>query len=97
MTDAPGRVAIRFRPQVGATAELGHFDNHNNFITDKAALVINESFGGCCLVVIDDDKLANGASLLLRFPPLDPMKINIIWKQPLAENLVRLGIQYAEE
>lgn len=100
MTKFVNRSKIRFLPD---NNELGliSFDLEE-FSQDIAALIINESLHGVCLVVnrklIPTTVTINiGLMLLVKAGKLDPMEAVVRWVKEIDEELVRIGIEYKIE
>ncbi|MGK7941902.1 MAG: PilZ domain-containing protein [Crocosphaera sp.] len=57
-------------------------------------MIIDDSFGGCCLIVITEDKILNGQLCKLKIKNLDPILCQIVWLKKLDKNIIRLGLRY---
>jgi hypothetical protein len=91
-----GRFRIRFSPEVGAYAEIGNLDANDNFILEKAALIVDESYSGIGLIIINDEKYIPGFECRLRIGNLGPIKGRVIWKKIIDEHAARIGINYLD-
>jgi hypothetical protein len=90
------RHRIRFSPDIGAHAEIGVLDANGNFILEKAALIVDESYSGVGLIVIHDEKYIPGFECILKIGNLGPIKGRIIWTKLLDENTSRAGVNYLD-
>lgn len=90
------RQAIRFDPDVGAYAEIGYTDQNSQWVVEKVALILNESYTGCGLILVDEGKFQIGTRLLVKVHPLEPLFAEVVWRKPLEEKVVRIGLKYLE-
>lgn len=61
------------------------------------ALIDNESYAGCSLVVLNKEKNLNykvGQVIRVQVGNLDPMLSKIAWVKPIEDQIVKIGIQY---
>lgn len=91
------RNALRFNPDMGAHAEFGHFDENQNWVCEKAAVILNESYTGCGLVTVGDKKeFLEGQECLLKVGPMNPLEAEIVWCKEIDERVLRLGLCYCD-
>ncbi|MDJ0508004.1 MAG: PilZ domain-containing protein [Crocosphaera sp.] len=57
-------------------------------------MILDDSFGGCGLIVITEEKLLNGQLCQLKLKNLDPILCQIVWLKRLDKNILRLGVRY---
>ncbi|MDJ0597796.1 MAG: PilZ domain-containing protein [Crocosphaera sp.] len=57
-------------------------------------MIIDDSFTGCGLIVISEEKLYVGQLCNLKIQELDPLLCQIIWLKKLDKNLTRIGMKY---
>lgn len=91
------RRSLRFQPEVGAHAEIGYLDVDGNFVLEKAALIIDESYSGVGLIVIDDEKYIPGHIFCVKMADLGILKSVIVWKRSVGEKAVRMGVNFNEQ
>ena len=57
-------------------------------------MILDDSFEGCGLIVITEEKLLNGQLCKLKIKNLEPILCQIVWLKKLDKNLTRLGLRY---
>ncbi|MDJ0844311.1 PilZ domain-containing protein [Crocosphaera sp.] len=57
-------------------------------------MIIDNSFGGCGLVIIGEEKLAIGQLCSLKMKGVDSILCQIVWVKRLEKCLTRIGIKY---
>lgn len=67
------------------------------FSKDVVALVIEESFGGCGLIVHWDGPLTVGDKIIVQVGGLDPLKAEIRMCQEILKHVYHMGILYVPE
>ena len=57
-------------------------------------MILDDSFGGCGLIVITEEKFLNGQLCRLKTKNLEPILCQIVWLKKLDKNVTRLGLRY---
>lgn len=89
-TKRPTRSAIRFSPDPGTLAQLQFEDSKEA----EFGLVLNESAGGCALVLTTKSKIYEGGSCLCKVGNLASTPASIRWVKKLEANLFKIGLKY---
>ena len=58
--------------------------------------IINESHGGCSLLLSSGVTLKKDGIIKVKTGDLNPMKAEVRWKRKLDEDIVRIGLKYLE-
>jgi hypothetical protein len=67
------------------------------FTPDFVALIHDEApMNGCALVTFDHELLQENGACLVKVGRMDPVAALIVWKKPIGERLVKMGLQYLE-
>ena len=90
----PNRISVRFPPDPGSFAlvKLPHDGTLSNSTTP--ALIINESFGGCSLLLVTPAFLNAGMQVQVQVGKLKPMEGEIRWVVAIENEIKKIGIQY---
>lgn len=89
------RKAFRFKPDPMAIAYIDT-KNGNEFAPSLVAVVINESFTGCAVVLASDVPLKTDMKIKIKVGNLEPMKGQIVWIKTLEENIHKVGVKLLE-
>lgn len=57
-------------------------------------MILDDSFGGCGLIIIGQEKFLNGQLCKLKIENLEPVLCQIVWSKKLDKNITRLGLRY---
>ena len=57
-------------------------------------MIIDDSFGGCGLIILAEEKLLNGQLCRLKLKNLEPILCQIVWLKRLDKNVTRIGVRY---
>ncbi len=87
------RHSIRFTPDPLTTA-LVDLKTASEFNPSIVALVLNESFTGCALLLSCDHLLKKDQIVSVKVGLLDPIKAQIIWIKNLEENIFKIGLKF---
>lgn len=92
------RRRIRFRPD---PLDFAQIDSRpaasGRFEVDSVAIIVDEEpMGGCCVVMLDNPKLLEGAVCRVKVGRLDPLRAQVAWRKPLEAGIVRLGFEFLE-
>lgn len=89
----PIRHATRFKPDPLTIAQLSI---KSDFTSQIAALVLNESFTGCALLVTTDEKFKKDQKVHAKVGHLRAMAASVIWIIQIDESIYKIGLQYLE-
>jgi len=83
---------VRFQSE----SSEGQFDLELNgpFQGKYAALVINESYSGACLVARNDFILTEQMELRVKVGNLSPLLARIVWIEKVDDDILKFGIEY---
>jgi hypothetical protein len=90
------RKHIRFASDTGTQAFILSNDDGEKLKTPLPALVVEESFKGCSLVVLKDAIFHEGAILNVKVGKLDPMLSEIRWVKTYDGKISYIGLVYRE-
>ncbi len=92
------RGSIRFTPDSGrfALIDLEVASAKNPFKPTVVALIVNESYRGCALVIIGSSRLVEGTRCRVQVGDLAPMMAEVKWRKTVDEDISRIGLNYAE-
>lgn len=90
MTD---RKFIRFKPDDNALALIDLKTTGKDFTPSISALILNESFSGCALVLASNDIIKVGTKIKIKIGNLHVMKAEIVWSKVLEENIQKVGVK----
>ncbi len=57
-------------------------------------MIVDDSFSGCGLIVIGEEKLLSGQLCSLKIKNVEPILCQIVWSKKIERNILRLGIKY---
>lgn len=89
--------SMRFRPGLGSYATIGELDETGEFQMHAIGLILNESFGGCGLVVIEAEFFEMGKFCFVQIPPVGPLKAEIVWIKKLDSDVQKIGFRFTDE
>jgi hypothetical protein len=69
-------------------------DDHG--LPELVALVYNESYKGCSLILVSDRHLQAGEQVHVRVGKLQPLQAKVAWVKILEDKILRAGFQYIE-
>lgn len=88
---------VRFAPDALDVARLALREPGIPFHPEMSALIYDESPPhGCGLVLLDDPLLQPDRACTVQVGRMDPVAARIVWKKPLEDRLVHVGVQYLE-
>lgn len=93
------RKKTRFLPEPGTYALLDArvSDKEESFKPEITALLINESFTGCALVIMGNRRLKEGQLCRIKLGYLlKPMWAEVRWRKELYNGIARVGLKYIE-
>lgn len=86
----------RFHPDVATEASLDVKFKKGKYTPTHNAIVLDEAFKGCCLVVGGPFDLTVGDTLWCKVGQLDPIEAEIRWMEKLDPRVFKLGIFFLE-
>jgi hypothetical protein len=92
----PDRKFIRFKPDDNALALIDLKTTGKDFTPSISALILNESFSGCALVLASNDIIKTGTKIKIKIGNLSVMKAEIVWSKVLEENIQKVGVKILE-
>ena len=91
------RKHIRYRPDPLTYALIDEVSDSSDFAPKHIALVVDESLGGCGLIVVGNDQFLPLAShCRVKVGELSPLKAEVAWRCQLDDVTVRLGLAFLE-
>lgn len=87
------RKSVRFSPDALSTALIS-FKNRVTFKPELTALILNESFTGCSLLVISDNFIEPNDDMIVKVGEMAPMRARVVWSKNLEENIFKIGIKW---
>lgn len=88
------RKSVRYKPEPGTIARLDPLGRPGDFQPSITALVINESYSGCCIVIQMGELPQQGAVCRVQLGQFAPIKAEVRWRVDLDEDVVKLGLFY---
>ncbi|HEX6241372.1 MAG TPA: hypothetical protein VFZ61_10780, partial [Polyangiales bacterium] len=70
---------VRYKAEPSHYAQLDFRPGPATFDSQLAALILDHSFHGCCLIAVRDPRLMVGATLRLKLGVLDPLDAELKW------------------
>jgi hypothetical protein len=89
----PPRKFTRFKPEPLTFASMSTKPDLTPHI---GALVLNESFSGCSLLLTTSEKLKKDQKVHVKVGQLGAMSAVIVWIVQLDESIFKVGLQYLE-
>lgn len=90
------RKHIRFASDVGTQAFVLANEEGVKLKIPLPALVVEESFKGCSLVVLKDSIFHEGSLLTVKVGRLDPMKSEVRWVKTFDGKICYIGLVYLD-
>ncbi|WP_013322089.1 PilZ domain-containing protein [Gloeothece verrucosa] len=90
------RQYTRYTNNLGTVVEIDYQPKKQVFINSIKGLIINDSLGGCGLIVATNKEFQANQICWLRTYGLRPIKVRIAWVQEIENNIFRLGIEYLD-
>ena len=91
------RAHVRFpaSPEVAAGLAF-NYHTRGAFVAEFHGLVLNESFKGCCLVVLNQREWTVGAQLWVKVGEVGPLEARVRWIELVSTDSVKLGLEFLE-
>ncbi len=87
---------LRFSPDGATFAFLDLASDTEKFSPRYSALILNQSYRGVGLICLDANGLEAGSLCRVKVGQLAPMKAKVVWKTPLDEQVVKLGLIFLD-
>ncbi len=88
--------AIRFSPDLNTVAWIKFSGMDEDALPELVALVYNESFKGCSLILVVEQPISVGEIVRLRVGKLQPLPAKVAWVNILEDKVIRAGFEYLE-
>ena len=92
---AQKRKNIRFKAEPAQYAQID-IEVGKNFKCHIAALIFNESYRGCSLIAMKNEKLKVGTKCRIKLGTLDPIEAELKWTEEIDTEVIRMGFYFAE-
>ena len=90
------RKHLRYKPEPSAVARIDP-DNGFKFEAKICGIIISESYSGCAVVIQMTEQLAVGDNCRVQVNEnVDPFKAEVIWRKPIDEDILKLGLKFLE-
>ena len=99
MADTKGshnRSNMRYKPQTPIHAVIDVESTKLEFSPTIPALVFDESFKGCGLVVLETTLLQVGDRIRVQIGKLPIFNAEVRWRQEIADDILKVGILFLE-
>ncbi len=90
------RKSIRFRATPIAVAFIDLNHSNKTFKPTVTALIANESYTGCALVLVSDETFKVNQLAKVKIGDLDPLDARVVWSKTLEENIKKIGFEFQE-
>ena len=87
------RKNVRYKADPTTCAQIDFAPTDEPFQPELVALIFDESYRGCCLIVLRHPKLHVGAHCRVQLGPLDPLWAELRWMREIDE-AVRVGFVF---
>ncbi len=94
MTYQSRRRSVRYQPETNSYARVTELDKDQSL--EHMSLVLNESYRGCCLIMLRVSHLKEGQRLMVEIPPMNPIQSEVVWNIKIDEDISRIGLKYLE-
>ena len=88
---------LRYVPDMDTLALIGFQQLPAQFKGEILGLVCNESFSGCCLITLKNDKLVVGQECLVQCGQLPLTPAVVRWSGRLDEQVMRVGLEFVSD
>jgi len=93
---AKKRKHVRYRPDKLTIARIQLEAVTSSFVSEASALVYEESYGGCCLILIHDRAIALQEKWRIQVGNLQPMTSEVVWVKRLDDAIYKVGLKFLE-
>lgn len=87
--------ATRFSPDP-MTIGLIDYEAGPDFKPFSSGTLINESYGGCAMILMTSNQIFKGQKIKIKTGNLDPMMAEIVWVETVKDKIYKIGIKYLE-
>lgn len=89
---------IRFAADPGQIAEIDLFPQRpqGEFQPNAVGLILDESFKGCGLVILQTEKLQVGEKVKIKVGKLHPLKAQVRWRAQIDPRVLKIGLEFLE-
>lgn len=88
------RQHIRYKPDPGAVALIDPGPLDGEFQPQHSALIINESYNGVALVLLNGVSLRVGDPCRVVVGILAPVQARVVWKTEIDADVVKMGLTF---
>lgn len=88
--------SIRFQPDPLDHAMIDFNFESREFIPTAVALIRNESYTGCSLVLNTTQKLTPGQQIKVSVGRIGVLACKIVWGKEIEPGLIQIGVQFLE-
>lgn len=88
------RKNVRYKADPKHFAQIDLRNESGNFEPELVALIFDESYRGCCLVILEHPGFEVGARCRIQVGPLDPLRAEVKWIRREGEGLMKLGFLF---
>lgn len=90
------RKHVRYRPDRLTVAKVQLEAVTSSFMAEASALVYEEAYGGCCLIIISNKPISMHEKWRIQVGHLHPMIGEVVWIKRLDEAIWKVGIKFLE-
>lgn len=90
----PPRRSVRFQPDPLTIAVISL--EEKLFKPAIVGLVLNESFGGCSILINHDDGLKKDKVFAIKVGQLAVLRAKVIWNKNLEESIYKVGFKFVD-
>jgi hypothetical protein len=91
------RKSVRFKPDPLDVAFVGDVDDDGKFHPIISAYIMDESGGGCSVIVDGEDKYQVGSTILIKVGRMSPIESKVIYARSIIKDRLHIGLQYQSE
>jgi len=86
----------RYRPDRMTTAKVQLDAVTSSFVAEATALVFEESYGGCCLIIFSTHSISLKDRWKIQIGSLHPMLSEVVWVKKLDDIIYKVGMKFLE-
>ena len=87
------RKFLRYQPDAQSIALIDLKASGREFKPTITAIILNESFAGCAILLADNQVLKKGTKMRVKIGPVEVIKAEVVWNKILEENIQKIGIK----
>lgn len=88
------RKHMRYQQETGTIVRIDFKIDEFNYVYSEWGQIVDDSFGGCCLVIVTKREIEVEKTAQLKLTDLAPFTVRIAWKKELDENVFKIGLEY---